>query len=61
MKYLFNYQKYRKWRKEHEQLDDATLDTIERFNNYEVINGEEYESLWKLGHIILKDWCDYVE
>lgn len=54
----FNYQKYRNWRKEHEKLDDKALDIIEDFNNYKELDGIEYEEIWKIGRIIIKDWCD---
>ena len=54
----FNYQKYRDWRKEHEKLDDKALDIIEEFNNYKELDGMNYEEIWKIGRIIIKDWCD---
>lgn len=54
----FSYQKYREWRKSHEDLDDDTLDIIDRFTHFKDMDGKDYDELWKQGEIVLKQWCD---
>lgn len=54
----FNYNKYAIWRKEHEKLTDETLEVLNQFDDYRAYDGINYDEMWKLGKIILKDWCD---
>ena len=54
----FNFQKYKEWRIRKEKIDEEVIDILETFNSMEKYDGLEYEELWKMNKIILKDWCD---
>lgn len=60
-KYYFNLDKFKEWRKLRENLDETTLNIIVEFQELEKFDGMEYNKMFKLGKLVIKDWCDYEE
>jgi len=61
MKLIFSINKYREWRKEHDHLDDETIEFIINNHSMQIDDGVDRDVLMCKGHIILEAWCDEQE
>ena len=58
-KYLkFNIFRYKEWLKQQRELNNVPIDDLLNSGTMLEYHGMSYESLWKQGLIILKEWCE---
>lgn len=57
--FIFNYQKYKDWRKERDCLTEEDLEMLDRFSSLSLEDKKNRNDI--KSHIILKEWCDYEE
>lgn len=58
-KYLkFNIFRYKEWLKQQRELNNVPIDDLLNSGTMLEHHGISYESLWKQGIIILKEWCE---
>lgn len=55
---IFNYEKYREFRKRKDNLTEEDLKLMDEFDHLSLFDEVSYDEMWKQGKIILKDWCD---
>lgn len=59
--FVFNLDKYKKWRIEKDKLDEEALKVIIDFQELEDYDGCTYDYMFRHGKLVIKAWCDYVE
>lgn len=59
--YIFRLEKFKKWRIEKDKLSNETLNLIIEMQEYEQYDGVDYDTMFKAGKIVIKDWCDYID
>lgn len=53
----FDYQKYRDYRKAHDNLTDEDLDNLDSLDHMSSFNGKDVKELIYDGYLILDKWC----
>jgi hypothetical protein len=56
-KFIFNIEKYKCWRIDHEGLDNETIDFIIANHHMKSQDGMERDELIRRGYIVLEQWC----
>lgn len=53
----FDYQKYREYRKQHDNLSDEDLDNLDRLDNMSSYDKVDVKELIREGYLIIDKWC----